>query len=401
MEELMYYVWQQKMFQSILTLDNTEIEIINPGLRNLDAGPDFFNAKIRINGTLWAGNVEMHVRASDWFRHHHHDDKTYDSVILHVVLQADAVIRLHDGEMVKTVVMKIPQDVMEKFERLTNSGQLIFSAINCRKHLNAVPSLILHDWQTSLAIQRMMNKVSRVKDIIDNKQKSWPEAFYVLLCRSLGTGINSDSCERLARSLPYVYLQKHADNIRQLEAMLLGQGNLIEDETTRSEYEFLRAKFNLRPIGNCAWKHSKIRPVSSPRSRLKALSIIINRQPNLFSKILECQDVKSLTKLLYVPNLLGASTIGSIIINSVIPTIMAYGQWQEDLDLCERSIDMLEALPSEANRYMEQWISCGIPLRSALESQAMLQLYKEYCEPHRCLKCRIGCWLMKQRNMII
>ena len=401
MEELMYYVWQQKMFQSILTLDNTEIEIINPGLRNLDAGPDFFNAKIRINGTLWAGNVEMHVRASDWFRHHHHDDKTYDSVILHVVLQADAVIRLHDGEMVKTVVMKIPQDVMEKFERLTNSGQLIFSAINCRKHLNAVPSLILHDWQTSLAIQRMMNKVGRVKDIIDNKQKSWPEAFYVLLCRSLGTGINSDSCERLARSLPYVYLQKHADNIRQLEAMLLGQGNLIEDETTRSEYEFLRAKFNLRPIGNCAWKHSKIRPVSSPRSRLKALSIIINRQPNLFSKILECQDVKSLTKLLYVPNLLGASTIGSIIINSVIPTIMAYGQWQEDLDLCERSIDMLEALPSEANRYMEQWISCGIPLRSALESQAMLQLYKEYCEPHRCLKCRIGCWLMKQRNMII
>ena len=401
MEELMYYVWQQKMFQSILTLDNAEIEIINPGLRNLDAGPDFFNAKIRINDTLWAGNVEMHVRASDWFRHHHHDDKTYDSVILHVVLQADAVIRLHDGEMVKTVVMKIPQDVMEKFERLTNSGQLIFSAINCRKHLNAVPSLILHDWQTSLAIQRMMNKISRVKDIIDNKQKSWPEAFYVLLCRSLGTGINSDSCERLARSLPYVYLQKHADNIRQLEAMLLGQGNLIEDETTRSEYEFLRAKFNLRPIGNCAWKHSKIRPVSSPRSRLKALSIIINRQPNLFSKILECQDVKSLTKLLYVPNLLGASTIGSIIINSVIPTIMAYGQWQEDLDLCERSIDMLEALPSEANRYMEQWISCGIPLRSALESQAMLQLYKEYCEPHRCLKCRIGCWLMKQRNMII
>ena len=401
MEELMYYVWQQKMFQSILTLDNTEIEIINPGLRNLDAGPDFFNAKIRINGTLWAGNVEMHVRASDWFRHHHHDDKTYDSVILHVVLQADAVIRLHDGEMVKTVVMKIPQDVMEKYEKLTNRGQIIFSAINCRKHLNAVPSLILHDWQTSLAIQRMMNKVSRVKDIIDNKQKSWPEAFYVLLCRSLGTGINSDSCERLARSLPYVYLQKHADNIRQLEAMLLGQGNLIEDETTRSEYEFLRAKFNLRPIGNCAWKHSKIRPVSSPRCRLKALSIIINRQPNLFSKILECQDVKSLTKLLYVPNLLGASTIGSIIINSVIPTIMAYGQWQEDLDLCERSIDMLEALPSEANRYMEQWISCGIPLRSALESQAMLQLYKEYCEPHRCLKCRIGCWLMKQRNMII
>ena len=401
MEELMYYVWQQKMFQSILTLDNTEIEIINPGLRNLDAGPDFFNAKIRINDTLWAGNVEMHVRASDWFRHHHHDDRAYDSVILHIVLQADAVIRLHDGEMVKTVVMKIPQDVIEKFERLTNRGQLIFSAINCRKHLNAVPSLILHDWQTSLAIQRMMNKVSRVKDIIDNKQKSWPEAFYVLLCRSLGTGINSDSCERLARSLPYVYLQKHADNIRQLEAMLLGQGNLIEDETTRSEYEFLRAKFNLRPIGNCAWKHSKIRPVSSPRSRLKALSIIINRQPNLFSKILECQDVKSLTKLLYVPNLLGASTIGSIIINSVIPTIMAYGQWQEDLDLCERSIDMLEALPSEANRYMEQWISCGIPLRSALESQAMLQLYKEYCEPHRCLKCRIGCWLMKQRNMII
>ena len=398
MEELMYYVWQQKMFHSISTLDNTEIEIINPGVRNIDAGPDFFNAKVRFNDTIWAGNVEMHVRSSDWFRHRHNEDNAYESVILHVVLQADTEIRLHDGETIKTVVMTIPPEVLEKFKNLTSSFINNFSAINCKNDLGRVPSIILHDWQTALAIQRMLNKVNRVRDIIENKQKSWPEAFYVLLCRALGTSINSDCCERVARSLPYAFLQKHANNIRQVEALLLGQANLIDNIETSNEYKFLRTKFGLSPVCNCAWKFSKIRPIASPKFRLQALASIINHHPNLLSDVIACSDIKAIRKIFFVPNVLGISTVNSIIINAVIPTIMAYGQWQQDEALCNKSIGMLEELPAESNRYMDHWIACGIPLKNALDSQAMLHLYKEYCEPHRCMRCRIGCWLLKHNH---
>lgn len=398
MEELMYYVWQQRMFQSIQTIDETEIEIIHPGLRNLDAGPDFFNAKIRIDGTLWAGNVEMHVKSSDWFRHHHHDDRSYDSVILHVVLQADAEIKLHDGEIVKTAVMKIPNEVMEKFQSLTSKNTLSFSAINCKNELSTIPSIILHDWQTSLAIQRMLNKAKKVKDIIEDKQKSWPEAFYVMFARALGTGINSDACERLARSLPYAFLQKHFDNQMQVEALLLGQAGLIEDPALKAEYDFLCAKYNLQPIQKVAWKLARIRPQASPVIRLKALAWLLCNHHNLLSDIMDCKDIDALTKLLTVPNLLGIATTCSLIINSVIPILLAYAQWQVDNDLCEKAMNLLDSLPAESNRFMDYWIECGIPLRNALDSQAMLQLYKEYCEPHKCMRCRLGCWLIKQKK---
>lgn len=400
MEELMYYVWQHRIFQSISTIDDTELEIIHPGLRNFDAGPDFFNAKIRINGMLWAGNVEMHVKSSDWFRHHHHEDKVYDSVILHVVLQADAEIRLHDGEQVKTVVMKIPADIMEQFKVLTATNTISYSAINCKIDIPVIPSIILHDWQTSLTIQRMLNKAKRVIDIIENKEKSWPEALYVILTRSLGTGINSDACERLARSLPYAFLQKHLDNHFQIEALLLGQANLITDSFMQKEYDFLRAKFNLTPMAKEAWKMARTRPQAAPQIRLKALAIILHKHPNLFSDIMNCEDVESISKILTVPKLIGLSTVRSLIINSIVPIIIAYAQWQKEDHLCEKAIEILESLPAESNRYMDFWVECGIPLRNAFDSQAMLQLYKEYCEPHKCIKCRIGCWILKNKNKL-
>lgn len=394
----MYYVWQHRMFQSIVSIDKTEIEIIHPGLRNLDSGPDFFNSKIRINGTVWAGNVEMHVKASDWFKHHHQDDKIYDSVILHVVLAADAEIRLHDGEIVKTAVMNIPKDVMDHFKSLTTINKFSFSAINCKNELSAVPSIILHDWQTSLVIQRMMNKVNRVRDIIDDKQKSWPEALYVTLCRALGTGINSDACERLARSLPYAFLQKHADHYIQIEAMILGQANLIDNLQLQKEYEFLRAKFSLKPLPREVWKMSRTRPQASPQIRLRALARIIYFHKDLFSKIIASENIETISKMLTIPNMIGKSTVNSLIINSIVPIMLAYAQWQQDDDLNEKSIHLLESLPAESNRYMEYWIACGIPLKNAMDSQAMLQLYKEYCEPHKCMRCRIGCWLLKNKR---
>lgn len=400
MEELMYYVWQQRIFQSIMTLDENPIEIIHPGLRNLDAGPDFFNAKIKIDGMVWAGNVEMHVKASDWLRHNHQKDPAYDNVILHVVLQADAVITLPSGEAIKTVVMRIPQDVMERYHRLTADAPYSFSAIRCATSIPQIPSIILKDWQTALATQRMLGKMKRVRDLIEDNKESWQEAFYTILCRSFGTGTNSDSCERLARSLPYKYLQKHLNNPEQIRAMILGQAGLIPVQETQliNEYAFLSAKFQLKPLQQAAWKFSRIRPQASPELRLRSLSTLLYTHRDLFNEVLDAPDIKSLQKIFLIPHQIGIQTVNSILINAVVPMLLAYAQWQCDEEMSERALEMLEQIPAESNRYMDYWIQAGVPIRHAFDSQALLHLYREYCEPHKCMNCRIGCWLIKHKQ---
>jgi len=400
MEELMYYVWQQRLFSSITTLDDSNLEIIHPGLRNLDAGPDFFNAKVKIDGMVWAGNVEMHVKASDWYRHNHHNDPAYDNVILHVVMQADAVVQHHAGDSIKTVVMRIPQDVMDRYQQLTASQPYSYSAIRCAKELPGIPNLVIKDWLTSLATQRLLNKTNHIQDLIEDGKDSWQEALYVMLCRSLGTGINSDAFERMARSLPYAFLLKHLDDPFQIRALLLGQAGLIplHEEKMMQEYAFLRAKFQLTPMVASDWKMARRRPQASPEVRIEALTSLLTSHKNLFSEILDAKDITKLQHIFIIPYKIGLQTANSIIINAIAPVLLAYGQWMADEDICERSIEILEAIPAESNRYMDYWLACGVTNRNAFESQALLQLYREYCEPHKCMNCRIGCWIVKNKQ---
>lgn len=400
MEELMYYVWQQRMFQSIVMLDDTPIEIIHPGMRNLDAGPDFFNAKIRIDGVMWAGNVEMHVKASDWYRHNHQADRAYDNVILHVVLQADAAISVPNGERITTVVMKIPPQVMEQYNQLISNNTNPFSAIRCSDDLPKLPVVVLHDWMTALTTQRMLGKMKRVRDLIDERKSSWQEALYVMLARSLGTGINSDAMETLARSVPYAFLLKHMDNPLQIRALLLGQSNLmpLNEPQLKQEYDFLRAKFNLTPMPYQMWKLGRIRPQANPINRITALANLLCRNRDLLGTILHAPDVQTLQRLFYIPSLLGTNTGNSIIINAVVPIILAYAQWNADEEQMEKAFSLLDKIPAEANRYTECWVRAGLPIRNAMDSQALLHLYREYCEPHKCMNCRIGCWILKNRH---
>ena len=398
MEELMYYVWQQRLFSAIHTLDNTPLEIIHPGLRNLDAGPDFFNAKIKIGDIMWAGNVEMHVKASDWLRHHHQDDNAYNSVILHVVMEADADIRRPSGDAIQTVVMHIPDHITARYRELLSEGKNLFCAIRCQHLLSSVPPMIVHDWLSALATQRMLVKADRVKDLILQNHESWQEAFYVILSRSLGTGINSDAFERLARSLPYAFLLKHLDDPLQVRALLLGQAGLIPESEQRllDEYRFLRAKFQLKPMSPSDWKRAKRRPQASPENRLEALAQILSSHRELFSEVLDAHDIGQLQRPFLLPRLIGRQTVNSIIINAIIPIMLSYGQWSADSDLCDRAMTLLESLPAEANRYIDYWSQVGLKSNNAFDTQALLQLYREYCEPHKCINCRIGCWLIKE-----
>lgn len=425
----MYYVWQQRLYSCLLTTDGLPIEVLHPGLRNRELGPDFFNAKVRYDGILWAGNVEMHMRASDWYRHHHQTNPAYGSVILHVVLEADEQIHLTDGQELRTVVMQIPPEVMRRYYDLCGQtdeakdgqsddlktsgseealdGQMpllpgqtpAYVLPSCRKRLTSVPSLIVHDWINALAIARMTGKMQRVTDRVKLDMKSWEEGFYTIMLRSLGTGTNGDAMERLARSLPYAHLLHHRDDLLQLRAMLLGQAGLITSqlndyELMIREYDFLRNKFNLTPLEPALWKLSRLRPQASPQVRLQAFASLMNRHANLFAELLEAQTIAQLQTLLSAPGL-GKQTIMLLLINAVVPALLSYHQWQGDEERCEQILTLLEQLPAEQNRYISQWTEAGISARSALDSQALLHLMLHYCQPHKCMQCRIGCWLIR------
>lgn len=397
MENLMYYVWQQRLFSSLVTVDGDPIEVIHPGLRNTGAGPDFFNAKIRMDGLLFAGNVEMHVRASDWYRHNHNEDRSYDSVVLHVVMQADAQIKLHDGTSVRTVVMHIPAEILARHNELL-ADRDPFCQIRCAPRLGELSTLMIHDWQTALCTQRMIEKTKRVRDLVDNQLLGWREAFYVVLTRSLGTGVNSDAMERLARSLPLSDILHHKDNLMQIEALLLGQAGLLglpDNCFLQREYAFLKQKFSLTPLPYSIWKFGGVRPQAQPHNRLKALALLLFTHKDLFDEICSAPDLKSINKILAV-NGIGQQTIQSLIINAVIPILIGFAQWKGDEEKCEEALMMLEQVPAENNRYIQQWIERGIPVRSAFDTQALLHLYRTYCQHHLCMHCRWGCWFVRK-----
>ena len=419
MEELMYFVWQQRMLTHLVTLDGQPLDIVHPGLRNLDAGPDFFNAKIKEGDIVFAGNVEMHCRASDWHRHHHDDDPAYDSVILHVVLDADEQIHLRNGRELRTVRMSIPDDVLRRYHDLVNGGSspLLpgavphYSSISCAPQLANVPRLVLHDWLTALCTQRMIGKMQRVTGIVEGQLKGWAEAFYIILTRSLGTGVNSDAMERLARSLPYNCLLHHRDNLVQLRALLLGQAGFLQSQDAaykpadeqsewrlmQREYAFLRQKFSLTPLPVTVWKTGCVRPPAQPEARLKALALLFFTHRDLQSDVLEARDLEQMERVLKVQGL-GRQTVRSLIINAVVPMLLCYAHWQADEQRFEQALALLEALPPEENRYIKQWQDAGLDVRSAMDSQALLHLFQNYCQPHKCLRCRIGCHLLRKKD---
>ncbi len=416
MEELMYYVWQQRLYNRLPVSPTQDLEIIDPGLRNFDVGPDFFNAKLKLGGTVWAGNVEMHVRASDWFRHHHEKDPAYNNVILHVVMHDDGHVSRQDGQDLMQVTLPIPEAMAYKFRQLTTVGENNFSSITCSERLQQVPRIIIEDWKTALARERMAGKSQRVEDLVVKAHESWNEAFYVILSRSFGTGVNSDAFERLARSLPYSYLLKHLDNPMQVLALLFGQAGFLDTvypgepqayQTWRSEYAFLRAKFSLKPLPISAWKFGGVRPAASPPHRLATLAALLYSRHNLFDEVREAKDLAQMMQVLTAPlqtpdapeseltAYMGKSTLYSLIINAVVPMLLAYARWTADEAVEGRAMNLLESIPAEKNRYVEFCRYAGLTADNAHDSQALLQLYRNYCERHLCLRCRIGYWLMR------
>jgi hypothetical protein len=415
MEGLLQYIWQHKLWLSedMVTNDGRRVRVIDPGLLNTDAGPDFFNAKVEIDGHLWVGNVEIHVRASDWKRHHHDEDPAYDSVILHVVEKDDAPVMRINGERIPQVELKVSPRFNECYDRLVNARV----ELPCAARLHEVPALTVTEWIEALAFERLHGKVDRIQELYERYNGSWEDICYVLLARTLGFGINNDAFERLARVTPLRLLHKHSDSILQVEALLFGQAGLLNgahseepyyQQLTR-EYAFLANKFSLRPIEGTAWRLFRSRPQNFPYRRIALLAQFVQGGFNLMNDILTASDTKALRQLFDIElsgywtthysfghpspgagRALSGSSIDIVLINTVAPLFYAYGELTDDYRMTDRAIELLEDIRSEQNSIVTLFRNAGIKCDNALTSQALIQLRRNYCEARKCIYCRLG-----------
>lgn len=421
MEDILHYIWKFKLYQKELkTTDGRQIEVLDVGLPNTNEGPDYFNAKIKIDGELWAGNIEIHTSSDQWKVHNHHKNKSYNSVILHVVEKANCEVFNELGQSVVQCEIVYPQHIKENYDFLIHSN----TDIPCRNYIGNIPPFHLSSWMNTLLIERLERKANHIESLLKRFQNSWEDAFYVLLTRNFGFGLNSDSFERLALSLPLKCIQKQGDNIIQIEALLFGQAGMldnvkVEDDyfsLLKKEYEFLKNKYDLKPLDSYIFKSMRSRPTAFPQIRIAQLASLLHSSHGLFSKITACDDIGRIRLMFHVnaseywqthyafgvtserkSKYLGDSSLDILLINTVAPILFIYGKSIDNETLCERALKFLEMLKPEQNSITKLFAKLKMPLNSAADSQAMIQLKREYCELRKCLFCRIGHQLLVEK----
>ncbi len=415
-EDLLYYLWKTKIFNmnNLVTEDGQTIEILDFGLQNHDAGPDFFNAKIKIDNTIWVGNVEMHVFSSDWKRHNHDLDKAYDNVILHVVYEHDREIHTTTDQFIPCLELKgrIPAVIKSNYAKLISNNNWI----PCEKTIHKVDDHIVSFWLQRLVAERLEAKTAYIKTILESTNNDWEETLYIVLTRYLGSRVNLEPFESLAKSLSLTILQKNKDDILKIEALFFGQAGMLaadhKDEyfqQLKTEYYYLSKKYDLHPIPIVGWKFAKMRPIGFPTIRIAQLAQIIFNTEHLFSKIKSTKDINKLKEYfsvmsseywndhyrfgnisVYKEKPMGAGLIDLIVINVISPILFLYGKSIDDPMYCDRAIDHLEAIKYEKNKIIKKYKSLGIQISSASDSQALIQLKNEYCKNKKCMSCNIG-----------
>jgi len=413
-EDFLHYIWKYGKFdsQNFRTTNGEKIEILSKGLHNRHAGADFSNAKIKIGDTIWAGNVEIHLHAGDWYRHKHDSNPAYNNVILHVVAEAAQATLRTSGEEIPTAVLPIQPKLIEQYNNLMDK-QL---DIACAKQIHEIKPYIFEFWLEKLMVERLQEKSEAILFHFRQNKNNWELTFYQMLARNFGFKLNAQPFEQLARALPLIYLAKHKNNLHQIEAMLFGQAGFLADEngdeyylSLQKEYHFLQKKFNLKPIEKHLWKFLRLRPVNFPTIRLAQFARLVHRSSALFSRIIETEKFENLMQLFdiqasdywdthYVFNKeskkqvkrFGKTAFQAVLINTVVPFLFLYGKEKDDNKLKDRALQFLNALPSEKNHLIKKWEKLNIKAENAAYSQALLQLKNEYCDKKRCLECAVG-----------
>ena len=420
-EEFLYYIWENRLLDNALqTTEGEAVDIVATGYRNTDSGPDFLEARIQIGDKLWAGHVEIHVKASDWNRHGHQTDKAYQNVILHVVYENDT--KVND---IPTLELKghFDETLFANYQKFISSKNWI----PCEKSITQVPMFTRLSWLDRMAVERLESKSETVTKILNANQFDWEDALYKLLMRYFGLKVNNEAFEYLSNILPFKTLLKHADNLLQLEAMLFGGAGLLEDDFTeeyplllKREFAVMKAKFNLLTMPAERWKFMRMRPSNFPTIRLAQMAQLIHKNGCLFSKIREAKNGNEVKAMFDVaastywethyrfgvttepkPKHLGDATADVLMINAVAPLLFCYGKLHKDESVCETAMQFLEETEAEDNAVIRHFAQCGITAENAMQTQALLHLYSYFCKRKRCLECRIGNVLLHKTNPLL
>ena len=403
-EIVLHYIWEHCLWAGFeqYTTDGKKVEILSVGEHNRDAGPDYSHARIRIDGHEWVGNIEIHVCSSDWTKHHHHLDKAYDNIILHVVRTADKPIYNSKGELVPQCELNYPSD-KDYLSALFESAQRMDSAIariGCAEQLLHDPRLLTEGWRKTLLCKRLECKRASITRLLEITKGSWEHALYISLARNFGFHTNSVPFEELAINTPLSCLQKHRNSLFQLTALLLGQAGLVQEPELQKEYDFLRVKFGLTPMEGSIWKHARLRPQNSPELRIRQFAQLMHQSENLLSKILDTDDLKELEILFAVPQM-GKSSVDILLINTVIPYKYAYALHQNNPVKAEQALRLMEKIPAENNTIVRQWRVLGQEVKNAADTQALLHLYQNYCQHHECINCEVGYKIFENRQLTL
>jgi len=422
-EEFLHYLWKYSLYdpESLLDNENKKIRVIHPGEYNRDSGPDFFNARICIGDTSWAGNVEIHTSSSHFDNHGHNHDPAFDNVILHVVAINDKQVFNSKGVEVLTTTLSFNPDLYDKYLELINNPCIIA----CQDQIREIDPLFIRHWLGSILIERLQDKMDQIIRIYTDTGHDWEETFYRLLVRYFGFRVNTEPFEMLAASLPFRIIRKHADNRFQIEALLFGTAGLLDEGLFRDainddyyvslirEYKILSAKYSLQPLHGFIWKFARLRPANFPTVRISQLATMLAGTGGLFSRALECSNIKQLEgvfevgasdywsdhfifgkKSRFSPKHTGSQASDLLLINAVIPAIFVFGKTRDQKEVSEKALSFLDEIPSEENSIIDEWKLIGIEAESAFYSQALIQLRNEYCKKRRCLDCRIGARLI-------
>ena len=418
-EEFLHYLWKYRLYnhESLLDSEGNKISVIHPGDYNRDAGPDFFNSRLLIAGTIWAGNVEIHIRSSHFDLHGHQADPAFNNVILHVVAENDRKVFNEAGEEVLTTELKFDYSLYEKYLSLVSNPCIIA----CENELKKIDNIYIRHWLDSLVVERLQEKSASILEILNETGNDWDETFYRLLSRYFGFRVNSEPFEMLARALPFRIIRKHSDNRFQIEALLFGTAGMLEEGLFKDalsdvyyrdlikEFRILSAKYSLQLIHGWLWKFSRLRPANFPTLRISQLALMLSLSGGIFSRVLEANAVNELKKLFEVSasdywndhfvfgkksmkskKNTGSQATDILLINAVIPAIFVYGRSRDSQVISEKALEFLENTESETNTIVSEWRKSGMEVPSAFYSQALIQLRNEYCKKRKCLNCRIG-----------
>lgn len=425
-EDFLHYIWKFQCFdkKDLTTCQADKLAILNPGNRNEHAGPDFLNSSIKIDNVTWHGHTELHVNASAWYLHKHQKDPTYDNVVLHVVWNNDQPIQQKDGSILPTLVLKdrIALQLLQQYQHLVHNK----AKIPCANQVYHVDDIIKASMLDRVLFQRLTHKNSLVYRLLDGNQGNWEETAYQLLAYNFGFKINSSTFLDLSLSLPVKIIKKHATNLSQLEALLLGQAGLLITEEHESEdylaalakeHTYLAHKYQLRTdrLNKVHWKFFRLRPANFPTIRIAQFAQLLHQYPHVFH-LLANTPYKDLYKKLAITQSsywqshylfskpskakipgLGVASIESILINTVVPLLVAYGKSRDEQEHIDKAVMILQSLPAEYNAITRYWKKLGIQVKSAFDSQAVIELFNNFCSKKKCLSCNIGATLVQQQ----